>query len=575
MARAWPVGLIGLALILPGSASAGPDITGEWLAYNGRLALVRLDDGEYQGNYDGNGALSLWGRLEGRSFVGHWSAPHAPKACAEERFKSRFWGVIRFTFDSDFRRFAGDWSYCEETRASGDWVGERAGIGPEAAAEALPHSALTALSEAGAQQDGTCATGDGRHALALHGGAVYDRRNDQSRKLAFIRALLESGRRQLAEGTTALDAVETAIRAMEDSGLFNAGRGAIANKAGFVELDASIMEGRDRRAGAVAAVRGAKNPISAARLVMERSKHVLMAGEAADRFIAGLGAATVEPSYFFTSRAAVAAVPLPDDLSIAEPGPEIPSDLAALSGQWRGRWDGALEVILAIESLSPTRAEIVYAHAAYPDWGLRVGSWIRLPAEVSAGSLHFGFRNGAHEDFSVSSLNGRLRIAYHNKTSGQRNETTLTRWPIQTEVREEPEERGTVGAVALDRCGDLAAGTSTGGFGSKTPGRVGDSPIIGAGTYADNETAAVSATGHGEYFIRYAVAHEITAMMRYGGISLDQAASELIEHRLPRAGLTGGVIAMDRDGNIAMPFNTEGMVRGAVGSDRAPSVALE
>ena len=576
MTRAWRIALAGLVLLVPGSARAEADITGEWLAYNGRLTLVGLAGGDYKGTYVGNGTLSLRGQLEGQRFVGHWSAPHAPKACVEKRFDSRYWGSIQFVFDSAFQRFTGHWSYCDETRLSGDWVGERAGIGPKAAPKALPPFALAALQAAEAHEAGTCTAGE-RYALALHGGAVYNRRSDQSLKLAFIEALLESGQGQLAGGATALDAVETAIRAMEDSGLFNAGRGAIANKAGDVELDASIMDGRERRAGAVAAVRRVRNPVSAARLVMERSKHVLMVGAPADRFIAELGGATVEPDYFIKSdQAALAAVPLPDDLAIAVPGPTLSAGLAAFSGQWHGRWDGALDLILAVERLTPAGAEIVYAHGAYPDWGLRVGGWIRMPAELRDGRLHFGFHNGAHEDFSVSALDdGRLRITYHNKTSGLRGQTTLTRRAEPSEARAEPEERGTVGAVALDRCGDLAAGTSTGGFGSKTPGRVGDSPIIGAGTYADNATAAVSATGHGEYFIRYAVAHEITAMMRYGGLSLEGAARELIERRLPETGLTGGIIALDRAGNVAMPFNTPGMVRGAVGSDRAPQVALD
>ena len=126
----------------------------------------------------------------------------------------------------------------------------------------------------------------------------------------------------------------------------------------------------------------------------------------------------------------------------------------------------------------------------------------------------------------------------------------------------------------LDRCGDLAAGTSTGGYGSKTPGRVGDSPIIGAGTYDDNETAAISATGQGEYFIRFAVDYDITAMTRYKGVPATEAAPQIIKYKLPAVGLTGGVIAVDREGNVAMPFNTQGMVRGAVGSDRPLSVEV-
>ena len=136
------------------------------------------------------------------------------------------------------------------------------------------------------------------------------------------------------------------------------------------------------------------------------------------------------------------------------------------------------------------------------------------------------------------------------------------------------DEGGTVGAVVRDRCGDLAAGTSTGGFGSKTPGRVGDSPIIGAGTYADNKTAAISATGHGELFMRHVVAYAITAAMKYKGLSLEKAATGLIKHELPPKGLRGGVIAVDRDGNVTMPYNTEGMVRGTTSNDLAPVVEV-
>lgn len=133
---------------------------------------------------------------------------------------------------------------------------------------------------------------------------------------------------------------------------------------------------------------------------------------------------------------------------------------------------------------------------------------------------------------------------------------------------------GTVGAVVRDRCGDLAAGTSTGGFDSKIPGRVGDSPIIGAGTYANNETAAVSATGHGEFFMRHVVAYEITSAMKYGGLSLEEAATKIIKVELPGKGLRGGVIAVDREGNFAMPFNTEGMVRGSTTNDAPPTAQV-
>ena len=179
--------------------------------------------------------------------------------------------------------------------------------------------------------------------------------------------------------------------------------------------------------------------------------------------------------------------------------------------------------------------------------------------------------NGHDEDFSYSlTESGQLKAVYRNKSTGYTTETLLER----QEIPEEDDDHGTVGAVVLDRCGDLAAGTSTGGYGSKTPGRVGDSPIIGAGTYADNATAAVSATGHGEYFIRYAVAYDITAMMHYKGVPVTEAATRVIKYKLPKTGLTGGVIALDRNGTVVMPFNTDGMVRGAVGSEFPLSVEV-
>ena len=165
---------------------------------------------------------------------------------------------------------------------------------------------------------------------------------------------------------------------------------------------------------------------------------------------------------------------------------------------------------------------------------------------------------------------GTLAATATRPDSAEIYETTFRRIPDPAAG----DDGGTVGAVVRDRCGDLAAGTSTGGFGSKTPGRVGDSPIIGAGTYADNETAAISATGHGEFFMRHVAAYAITAAMKHKGLTLEQAATGLIEQELFRKGLRGGVIAVDRDGNVAMPYNTEGMVRGAASNDMAPVVEV-
>jgi beta-aspartyl-peptidase (threonine type) len=259
-----------------------------------------------------------------------------------------------------------------------------------------------------------------------------------------------------------LDAVEAAIRLMEDSPLFNAGKGAVFTSEGTVELDASIMDGKTLKAGAVAAVKHLKNPISVARLVMEQSPHVLMVGEGAEAFAKGKGIEPVPNEYFRTER----------------------------------RWQ---ELQRAKEKE----------------------------------------RKEAEQPQKVSQLEQEYA---------------------------DVSKQGTVGAVALDKHGNLAAATSTGGKTNKKFGRVGDSPIIGAGTYANNRTCAVSGTGDGEYFIRGVVAYDISAMMEYQGKSLKEAAAAVIE-KLGKLGGTGGLIAIDRSGNITMPFNTEGMYRASIGAD--------
>jgi len=291
--------------------------------------------------------------------------------------------------------------------------------------------------------DGGCEASD-RFVLALHGGAAYSREPDhEALAEPVLLGILDDGRRRLAAGASALDAVEVAIKAMEDSGVFNAGKGSIRNRAGAVEMDASIMEGRELKAGAVAAVRKLKNPIAAARMVMEQSLHVLLVGKGADLYAEARGADTVEPDYF------------------------------------------------------------------------------RLGQPPSA-----------------------------------------------------PKDHGTVGAIALDRCGDLAAGTSTGGFGSKLPGRVGDSPIVGAGTYADNATAAISATGHGEFFIRHVVAYDIVARVRYLGLSLEESARQVILEEGPAKEISGGIIALDPEGKLTTAYNTPGLTRGVVSDSEDPRVEL-
>jgi isoaspartyl peptidase/L-asparaginase-like protein (Ntn-hydrolase superfamily) len=280
-------------------------------------------------------------------------------------------------------------------------------------------------------------------AIAIHGGAGVARRLPPA-TLALYRAALEralsAGYDILRSGGTGLDAVTAAVVALEDDPLFNAGRGAVYNAAGKHELDASIMEGATLRAGAVASVSRIRNPVLAARAVMERSPHVLLAGNSAEQFAKRHGVSLVKPSYFHTAER-----------------------LAAL----------------------------------------------------------------------------KRRAKRHH---------------------------GTVGAVALDRNGNLAAATSTGGYTGKLPGRVGDSPIIGAGTYADNASCAVSGTGWGEAFIRVALAHEVSARMRHLGESVAKAARAALK-KVALIGGDGGLVALDRRGNIATPFNSEGMLRACVGAD--------
>jgi beta-aspartyl-peptidase (threonine type) len=283
-----------------------------------------------------------------------------------------------------------------------------------------------------------------RFAVAIHGGAGSDpakwSQAERAARQEGLRKALAKSQTLLAEGGTSLDAVEQAIRVLEDDVHFNAGRGAVLNSDGDAELDASIMDGRDKSCGAVAGVRTVKNPISLARLVMTKTRHVLLVGPGADRFAAQMNVEIVPPEYFRASH--------------------IPS-------------------------------------RPFPPSGA-------IPPE---------------------------RLI------------------------------GTVGCVALDQHGNLAAGTSTGGLEGKMVGRVGDSPLIGAGTYADNATCAVSCTGIGEQFIRHAIAYDVSVQMAYRGASVEEAVrAELFERLRPG---DGGIIAIDRRGHITMQFSTAGMPRAA------------
>jgi L-asparaginase / beta-aspartyl-peptidase len=297
--------------------------------------------------------------------------------------------------------------------------------------------------------------------LVIHGGAGTIERGKMTPEReqeyrAGLERSLKAGFEILHRGGSSLDATEAAVRVLEDDPHFNAGRGAVFTRAGTNELDAAIMDGKTLSAGAVATVKHIKNPVSLARLVMEKSGHVMMDGEGAEAFAKENGVNLVDQKYFFTQE----------------------------------RWD-ALQRIKEAEK-----------------------------AAVSVG-----------KKFIIS----------------------------------DQDRHGTVGAVALDQKGNLAAATSTGGVTYKRPGRVGDSPVIGAGTYANNATCAISGTGDGEHFIRATVAHDISALMEYRGMSLQEAAQTVLD-KAAELGGTGGLIAIDKNGNMALPFNTSGMYRGYVDS---------
>jgi beta-aspartyl-peptidase (threonine type) len=284
--------------------------------------------------------------------------------------------------------------------------------------------------------------------LALHGGAGAIRREDTSPEAeqacrAALRQALDAGYAVLGRGGPALDAAIAAVTAMEDCPLFNAGRGAVLNADGICELDAAVMDGRSQAAGAVAGLQHIRNPVTLARAVMEKSPHVMLIGEGAERFARQAGFELVPNAYFQTER---------------------------------------------------RRRELEDAR------------------ELAKGDAVVG------------------------------------------------EKFGTVGCAALDRNGNLAAATSTGGLTNKRYGRVGDSPIVGAGTYANNATCALSATGHGEYFIRAVVGHDVSAQMEYNGVPLASAAAAALA-KVRSLGGEGGLAAIDARGNVALPFNTAGMYR--------------
>jgi len=288
--------------------------------------------------------------------------------------------------------------------------------------------------------------------IAIHGGAGTILKSEMSaaKELAYTNALqdaLHKGYGVLSNNGTAIDAVEAAIRSLEDCPLFNAGKGAVFNAAGQHEMDASIMNGADLSAGAVGVVKNIRNPITLAKTVMQKSEHVFLMGEGAEVFARNQG--------------------------------------------------------------------IDFEPDAYFDDEFRYQQWQQIKATDT-----FQLDHASEKKF------------------------------------------GTVGAVALDNFGNLAAGTSTGGMTNKRFGRVGDSPIIGAGTYANNHTCAISCTGHGELFIRSVVAYDISCLMEYKGLTLKEACDVVVHDKLVKIGGEGGLIAIDKHGNICLPFNSEGMYRG-------------
>jgi L-asparaginase / beta-aspartyl-peptidase len=308
-----------------------------------------------------------------------------------------------------------------------------------------------------------------KYVMVIHGGAGTILKSNMSaeKEAAYKAALteaLKAGYHALQSGKSSLDAVEVTIHVMENSPLFNAGKGAVFTNDGRNELDASIMNGKTLEAGAVAGVTTIKNPISAARAVMEKSSHVMMVGPGAELFAKQAGLEIVDPKYFWIEE----------------------------------RWDG-------------------------------------LQRAIKADSLK------AVLDHNQKSSSGLLWENHDDKF-------------------------GTVGCVARDKAGNLAAGTSTGGMTNKKYGRVGDAPIIGAGTYCNNATAGISCTGWGEFFIRNVVAKSISDLMEYKGMNVLDA-SKMILDKVAKMGGDGGLVALDKHGNIAMPFNTEGMYRGAVTTD--------
>jgi beta-aspartyl-peptidase (threonine type) len=317
-----------------------------------------------------------------------------------------------------------------------------------------------------------------RVVLVLHGGAGANKKTMgpevEKQCRATLELALKTGKQALDKGAS-IDGVEAAIKVLEDSGRFNCGKGAVFNRDGRQELNASIMDGKTRKAGAIAGISRIKNPIAACRIIMDKSEHVFMIGESAERYCRDQGLEMVSPLYFWSERA------------------------------WKE---------LQAAEASAQRKKTTKADSGLPSPSGR---------EAGGEGIHYG----------------------------------------------------TVGAVALDAQGNLAAGTSTGGITYVRPGRVGDSPIIGAGTYAENDVVAVSCTGKGELFIRHTVASDIAARMKYRGDAVAKAAGDALAGLPKYPGGAGGIIAIDAKGNVAAPFNTPGMFRATITGAGKISIALD
>ena len=312
-----------------------------------------------------------------------------------------------------------------------------------------------------------------KYAIAIHGGAGTILKQNLTPELEKqytekLNEALTAGYDILKRGGAALDAVTAAVKVMEDSPLFNAGKGAVFSYEGKNEMDAAIMDGKTGKAGAVAGVCTIRNPIEAAKAVMEKSQHVMLSGKGAEQFAKEQGLKLEDPSYFYDEK----------------------------------RW----------------------------------------------------------KQLQQAKEKERIEVDHSHDTTGA--------------IINNDKKFGTVGCVALDQFGNLAAATSTGGMTNKRWGRIGDSPIIGAGTYANNNTCAVSCTGHGEYFIRNVVAYDISALMEYKGFSLEKAANEVVMKKLKKQGGEGGLIAIDKNGMISMPFNSAGMYRGYINKEGKRSVMI-